>query len=127
MNTVIIGLGSNINPGTNIEKARALLGEKFRILAESQFIKTKPLGPLKQPNFLNGAVLAVTPLDYDALRAKLKEIEKKMGRIVQIKNFGPRTIDLDILVWNNKVVDPDLYERDFLRKSVLQLIPELKF
>ncbi|OGX24385.1 MAG: 2-amino-4-hydroxy-6-hydroxymethyldihydropteridine diphosphokinase [Omnitrophica WOR_2 bacterium RIFCSPHIGHO2_01_FULL_48_9] len=125
MNTVIIGLGSNIQPHANIEKARTILAQNFKVLAESIFVKTKPLGPESQPDFINGAVLLATNLDYDALRAELKDIEKSLGRDLQVKRFGPRTIDLDILVWNNKVIDPDFYERDFLKQSVLELIPDL--
>jgi len=49
-----------------------------------------------------------------------------MGRDRSLPKFGPRTIDLDILIWNKKVVDEDYYKRDFLRKGVEEIIPDLK-
>ena len=135
MNTAVIGLGSNINPQDNIRKAWTFLSAKFTILAESKLIRTKPVGFPDQEDFINGTVLIETPLDCSQLKTALQEIEETLGRrkpsssgshTADLKTtFGPRTIDLDILVWNNQVVDQDFYSRDFLQKLVLSLLPDL--
>ena len=125
MNTVVIGLGSNIDPHRNIHKARAILSQRFHILAASSFVKTKPVGFADQADFINGAVLIETYLDCHQLRAMVKAIELEMGRVKTANKFGPRVIDLDILVFNREIVDPDCYQRDFLKKSVLELMPDM--
>ena len=122
IHTAIIGLGSNINPRQNIIKAKTRLAKDCKILAESRFVTTKPIGKKNQADFLNGAILLETNQSKDKLRVYLKNIEVSLGRKRTNKNFGPRTIDLDILAWNNKVVSRDFYERDFVRDSVLELM-----
>src|SRR5262245_20398342 len=97
-NTAIIGLGSNIDPQKNILAARKLLAQEFRILKESSFIRTKPIGYTEQDDFINGSVYLETSLDRPALKQKLKDLEGKLGREVSSIKFGPRTIDLDIIV-----------------------------
>lgn len=127
MNKVIIGLGSNIEPEKNIENARATLKENFQILGESKFIQTKPVGLVDQADFINGAVLINTGLKMDELESKLKKLEKNLGRIETDVKFGPRSIDLDIVTWNREIIDQDFYTRDFLKNSVLELIPDLEY
>ena len=126
-NTAVIGLGSNINPHANIPEAKQLISQKYKLLAESQFIVTKPIGADQQPDFINGALLIETTSDIESLKKDLKQIEDALGRKREANKFAPRTIDLDIVVWNNKVVDQDFYHRDFLKQSTLQLIPHLKY
>ncbi len=76
-----------------------------------------------QPDFTNGAVSIITHLDKDQLKKILKRIEDDLGRDRSLPAFGPRTMDLDIVVWNNKIVDDDYHTRDFLRNSVDYLWP----
>lgn len=121
MNKAIIGIGSNINPEENISKMLVLLEEYVTIEKVSSFIKTKPIGEMNQADFTNGAVLISTELEMDALNIILKQIEDRLGRDRTIQKFGPRTIDLDIVVWNGEIVDNDYYTRDFLQKSVDEL------
>jgi 2-amino-4-hydroxy-6-hydroxymethyldihydropteridine diphosphokinase len=127
MNQAVIGLGSNIDPHKNIQKAKDILNRKFRIIAESEFKITKPIGDIQQPDFLNGTVFIETEFTTDALKAGLREIESTMGRNRAKDRFGPRTIDLDIVVWNNQVFDQDFYNREYLKRSVLELIPDLEY
>jgi len=127
MNTVIIGLGSNIDPEKNIEKAKHIINDLFTLQAESKFIRTKPVGYLEQDDFINGAVLIKTDLNADQLKLNLKQVEETLGRQAPSIKFGPRTIDLDIVIFNNEVTDKDFYERDFLKNSVLELLPNLKY
>ncbi len=122
MNTGIIGIGSNIDADNNIPKMLAILESHVEIIKVSSLIKTKPIGITDQPDFTNGAVKISTYLDEDSLILLLKQIEDDMGRNRSEQKFGPRNIDLDLAVWNGKIVDPDYFERDFLRTSVDELM-----
>jgi 2-amino-4-hydroxy-6-hydroxymethyldihydropteridine diphosphokinase len=127
MNKAIVGLGSNIEPEQNIQEARKILTKQYRVLTESRFEVTQPIGSMDQPDFINGAVLLETALNVEELRIALKQIELDLGRDVQHGKGGPRTIDLDIIVWNDKIIDQDFYNRGFLRKSVLEILPDLSY
>ena len=127
MNQAIIAVGSNIDPDTNIAKAREILARDFEVVAETDFVSTKPVGYTQQPYFLNGAVLVRTDLKLEPLPRHLKRIEDTLGRRRGVLTFGPRTVDLDIVVWNGKLLDPDFYEREYLKKAVLELDPGLRY
>lgn len=127
MNRAVIGLGSNIDPTQNIKKARALLKEHFHVLRESSFVQTKPFGYTQQADFINGCVYIETDLDEIKIKVKLKSLEKELGREVSPIKYGPRSIDMDIVVFNQRVVDRDFYQRDFLKRAVLELLPQLKY
>lgn len=127
MNQAIIGLGSNIDPQENIQKAKEIMDQEFNVLGESDFVATKPVGCPPQPDFINGAILLETQLSLEQLKDKLNNIEIILGRAKQSNKFEPRAIDLDIIVYNGKVLDKDFYEREFLKISVLQLLPGLKY
>ena len=125
MNTVAIGVGSNIEPFENIKKAKELISSDHSLIKSSKFVKTKPIGYSNQNDFINGVFLVETNLSKSGLTYYLKEIENKLGRIRTHNKYGPRTIDLDILIWNGKIVDLDCYEIDFLKKSLNELGYEL--
>jgi len=127
MNHIIIGLGSNINPDQNIQQAREALAEKYHVLAESCFKLTKSVGKIEQADFINGSVLIKTDLTIEQLKKELDAIEKTMGRDRSHDRQGPRTIDLDIVVWNDNIIDQDFYNRNYLKESVLELVPDLKY
>jgi len=118
INNVIIGIGSNIDAERNINEMLQILAKKVDIVKVSSFIKTKPIGIENQPDFSNGAVKIKTVLNQEDLTKLLKAIENEMGRDRSALKFGPRIIDLDIVVWNSEIVDDDYYTRDFLQKSV---------
>jgi 2-amino-4-hydroxy-6-hydroxymethyldihydropteridine diphosphokinase len=121
MNDCIIGIGSNIEADTNIAEMLRLLANDVKIVQVSQMAKTKPIGIAEQSDYTNGAVRILTEMDRQTLTLFLKKIEDQMGRDRTTGKFGPRNIDLDILVWNNEIVDPDYYTRDFLRNSASEL------
>lgn len=127
MNQAVISLGSNINPEENIKKTKGILVQKFKPLKESAFISTKPVGNAAQPDFINGSVLIETPLNLESLQTELKKIETSLGREKTQDKFGPRTIDLDVVVFNRKIIDPDFYSRGYLKQAVLELLPGLEF
>jgi 2-amino-4-hydroxy-6-hydroxymethyldihydropteridine diphosphokinase len=122
MNRVIIGLGSNILPEENIGKALEELGNIITIVKTTVLLRTKPVGIIDQPDFLNGALLAETNLDKESLEVFLKSMEDRLGRDRTLPKFGPRTIDLDIIVWNGEILDKDYYTRDYLRELTDELM-----
>jgi 2-amino-4-hydroxy-6-hydroxymethyldihydropteridine diphosphokinase len=126
MNNCIIGIGSNLEAEINIPQALKILAVDVEIVQVSQMLKTKPIGIIDQPDFTNGAVRILTDMDFETLSDYLKQLEDRMGRDRTQQKFGPRNIDLDILIWNNVVVDADYYTRDFLRKSATELGFETK-
>ncbi|MFA9408419.1 MAG: 2-amino-4-hydroxy-6-hydroxymethyldihydropteridine diphosphokinase [Candidatus Dadabacteria bacterium] len=126
LNKVVIGVGSNIDPETNINQAKEVIAKAHNLKKVSSFIETEPIGCENQTNFLNGALLIETEMDTPTLKAWLKNLEKELGRIKSENKNGPRTVDLDIIVWNGEVVDNEVYEREFLINSINELLPELK-
>ena len=126
INRAVIGVGSNIEPEVHVPRARERIAERHRIVAESPLVETSPVGCVHQPDFTNGALLLETRVDRQRLRADLKAIEALLGRQPGENRDGPRTIDLDIVVWNGEVIDQDLYTRAYLREAVLAVWPDLK-
>ena len=121
MNDCIIGIGSNIDAEWNIREMLRLLAAKVEIVQVSQMVQTKPIGITEQADYTNGAVRIRTEMSLETLSLYLKMLEDQMGRDRSQKKFGPRNIDLDILIWNNAIVDPDYFTRDFLRNSATEL------
>jgi 2-amino-4-hydroxy-6-hydroxymethyldihydropteridine diphosphokinase len=125
MNQVVIGLGSNIDPERNLAAALRRIALAHRELARSRLVETEPIGIREQPKFQNGAVLIETDFDRPALADWLRDLETELGRTRDGHKYGPRTIDLDILVFNGKVVHRDFHEREFVRDCVLEVLPGL--
>lgn len=121
MNDCIIGIGSNIEAGYHIPEMLRLLAADVHILQVSQMVQTKPIGITEQPDYTNGAVRIQTEMELEELSSYLKQLEDVMGRDRTQRKYGPRNIDLDILIWNNEIVDPDYFTREFLRKSAEEL------
>ena len=125
-NKVVIALGSNIEPEENLELAVVELKSRFKVSKRSRWVRTKPIGILDQPDFYNGVLIMVTELGMESLKQELKSVEDLMGRDRSKPKFGPRIIDLDILIWNGNVIDKDYYDRDFLRKGVEEILPDFE-
>ncbi len=121
MNTCIVSVGYNIDPEKNISRAVEILLHELRVIQISEWLRTAPVGIINQADFLNGAVKIETLMEIEQLRLCLKRIEDRLGRDRSQPKFGPRCIDLDILIWNGEIVDKDYYTRDFLRKSAAEL------
>ena len=114
----IIGIGSNINPEQNIAVALFFLRQEQEFVAVSSLIKTSPIGITDQPDFLNGAAKVFTEIELTDFKSYLKGVEDRLKRDRTAPKFGPRTIDLDIVIWDGEIIDPDYYSRDFLKKAV---------
>ena len=106
MTRVFIALGSNINPEYNIREAVRRLASRCRLLAVSPVYETAPVGKTDQPNFLNAAALIETDLTAAELKTQvLQVIEQELGRVRTEDKNAPRTIDLDIAVFGDQVLD----------------------
>jgi 2-amino-4-hydroxy-6-hydroxymethyldihydropteridine diphosphokinase len=131
---VYIGIGSNLGDReVNCLKALELLAEYgIKVDRTSSMYETEPWGVKGQPRFINMAVQAETNLDPRKLLNVLKEIEKQMKRVPSEK-YGPRLIDLDILLYDNLVLDepdlkiphPHMHERDFVMRPLREIAPEV--
>ncbi len=99
----------------------------------SSFRETDPVGYLDQPRFLNAAAALETGLEPRALLDRLLEVERELGRTRDGPRFGPRTIDLDLLLYGDRVIDepglvvphPRLAERRFVLEPLAELDPDL--
>lgn len=114
----IIGIGSNIHPEENIAEALKILKQENEVSKVSGFSKTSPIGITNQADFLNGAVKVITDKGKDDFRNYLKSVEDLLKRDRSAPKYGPRSIDLDIVVWDGQIIDEDYYLRDFLKKAV---------
>jgi 2-amino-4-hydroxy-6-hydroxymethyldihydropteridine diphosphokinase len=131
-----VGLGSNLGDreGT-IGRAVELLGEDpaIEVLAVSSLRETDPVGYLAQPRFLNGACAIGTSLPPRQLLERLLAVEKSLGRTREGPHWGPRTIDLDLLLYGDETVNepdlvvphPELAHRAFVLEPLVELDPEL--
>ena len=131
-NTAYVGVGSNQGRSREtIERAVALLGEheSIRVVAVSTLRETDPVGYLDQPLFLNGAVRLETVLAPRELLAVLLAVEQSLGRVRTGPRFGPRGIDLDLLLYGDAAVDEPgltvpharLHERRFALEPLHEL------
>ena len=126
MHQAYVMLGSNIDPVENTRRALALLAEWVRLLAVSNCWETGSVG-YDGPNFINVAVLAETALDREDLKTQvLASIEKQLGRVRSANKNAPRTIDLDIVVFDGQVVDQNLWERAHVAAPMAELLPDLR-
>jgi 2-amino-4-hydroxy-6-hydroxymethyldihydropteridine diphosphokinase len=132
MNIAYIAFGTNVgNREENINVALKMMEDRgLKIIKTSKIYVTEPYGYKDQPEFLNGAVVVETSLSCRELLNVLLNIEKDMGRVRHFK-WGPRNIDLDIIFYNDEVIDepdlkvphPDMQNRDFVLKPLCDLNP----
>jgi 2-amino-4-hydroxy-6-hydroxymethyldihydropteridine diphosphokinase len=133
-----VGLGSNLdNPREQIRRALDLLRAEagVELVAVSRLRETDPVGYERQPRFLNGAAELRTELSARELLGRLLAIERRLGRVRGTgPRFGPRTIDLDLLLYGDDVLHepglvvphPRLHERRFALEPLAELDPALE-
>lgn len=130
---VLIAVGSNVDPKSNIPKALDLLNERCRIMAVSAFYRTPAIARDGQSDFLNGACRCVGGVAPRVLKFEvLRVIEAEIGRIRTADSHSPREIDLDIGLMGDLVVaeyglsipDPDIETRAFLAVPFAEIAPE---
>lgn len=131
---VFIGLGSNVNPERNLVAALDRLCDALEVRAVSTVYRTKPLERPEQDDFLNAVVAAATSLPPRALKFDvLRRIESELGRVRSDDAHAPRTIDLDLVLYGNRIMDeadlqlpdPDIWERPFIAEPLRELAPSL--
>ncbi|MDJ1653306.1 2-amino-4-hydroxy-6-hydroxymethyldihydropteridine diphosphokinase [Raoultella ornithinolytica] len=138
MTLAFIALGSNLAaPLEQVNAAVAALAEipNSRIVAVSSFYRTPPLGPQDQPDYLNAAVALETGLTAEALLDNTQRIELQQGRERKAERWGPRTLDLDIMLFGEQVIDSerltvphyDMKNRGFMLWPLFEIAPELHF
>ncbi len=136
MTRAYVGLGANLGDReamlrSAVEQLRAEPG--VRVTAVSTFLDTAPVGIVDQPRFLNAAAAVETDLGARELLDGLLGIERRLGRNRAGPRFGPRTIDLDLLLYGDEQIDepglqvphPRLHERLFALEPLAELDPDL--
>ena len=136
MSRAFVGLGANLGDReTTIRRALELLSREPRVevVAVSTLRETDPVGVVDQPRFLNGAAELRTALRPRELLDRLLAVERALGRTRDGPRFGPRTIDLDLLLYDDERVErpglevphPRLHERRFALEPLAELDPDL--
>jgi 2-amino-4-hydroxy-6-hydroxymethyldihydropteridine diphosphokinase len=128
----VIALGSNLgNRELYIDSAVAELAKVIEITHLSTNHETDPVGGPEQPKYLNAIAIAETELDPRELLIVMLEIENKLGRKREV-HWGPRTIDLDLIVFGDEIIDsetlvlphPRAHERKFVLEPWLEIEPD---
>jgi len=125
MKKAVISVGSNISPQGNIKAAERLLREEQVLLKSSAFTLTAPVPPAFGADYLNGAFLIETALEIKALEIYLKDVEDRLGRVRSKNRYAPRTMDLDIIIYDGRIVDEDYFSYAFVKNAVDELLPDL--
>jgi len=134
--TVYVGLGSNLNnPIDQIKKALQALDTlpATHLKTHSTLYRSAPLGPKNQPDYINAVAILSTHLPPPTLLEKMQLIENKQGRVRYGERWGPRTLDLDMLLYDNQQTQqpyltlphPGLYERAFVLYPLYECAPDL--
>ena len=130
-----IGLGSNLdNPQGHVRQALEELKKlpQSQLLSASKLYLSKPVGPQDQDDFINAVVILATTLEPLALLDELQAIERQHQRVRE-RHWGPRTLDLDLLLFGNQSIQhprltvphAELSQRDFVIGPLLELCPDL--
>lgn len=135
MSRAFVALGGNVDgPAARL---LAVMGEfdslpHTRLVRASSLYRTAPVGYADQPDFVNAAVLLETALTPDVLMAELQAMETRHGRVRRLRN-GPRTLDLDLLLYDGLILDDDpvlilphprLHLRSFVLTPLVEIEPE---
>ena len=134
MARAFVSIGSNIDPETNVKNALLRLAKEVGIRAISTVYLTEPIGPPGQPPFYNCVIEIKTDLPPGELKHRiLRRIEKELGRKRGSDKFDARTIDLDLILYDDLVIteedlilpDPDIVRRPYLAIALHELAPGL--
>lgn len=137
MERIYIGLGSNLaEPVQQLRSALAALAAlpHTQLLASSSLYASDPLGPADQPRYVNAVAMLDSTLQPHALLDALQRIEQEQGRTRKAERWGPRTLDLDILLFGNRILDDarlqvphyHMHARPFVLYPLAELAPELR-
>lgn len=132
-----VGLGSNLQgPVAQVQQALASLGRLpgTQVIAHSRLYSSAPMGPQDQPDYVNAVAALDTELAPHALLDALQDLEARQGRQRGPQRWGPRTLDLDLLLYADwqladarlSVPHPGLHERNFVLYPLYELAPDLE-
>jgi 2-amino-4-hydroxy-6-hydroxymethyldihydropteridine diphosphokinase len=132
-----VGIGSNLDrPADQVQRALAALPQlpQTRLVLQSSLYGSKPLGPEPQPDFVNAVAALLTQLEAAAFFGALRALEAALGREPPRVRWGPRRIDLDLLLFDSERLDspeltlphPGIVQRNFVLYPLLEVAPELK-
>ena len=132
-----IGVGSNLeDPRAQVLAAFGRLKQlpRSRLVSTSRLYRSRPFGPVAQPDFVNAVAGVLTQLDPPALLKELRAIEVSMGRPERHEHWGPRIIDLDLLAWGCErrsdarltLPHPGIVERNFVLYPLAEIAPDLE-
>ena len=132
-----VGLGSNLGSREALLRAAVVAIDRLprtRVTGCSSFFQSRPMGPVSQPLFLNAVTRIRTRLSPIDLLEELQKIERRFGRVRKKQRWGPRTLDLDILVLDDIVVDqrnlvvphPGIHARSFVLYPLMEIAPALR-
>jgi 2-amino-4-hydroxy-6-hydroxymethyldihydropteridine diphosphokinase len=133
MAEIFVGLGANLGePADNLRTAVHRLGRAMDVRLVSSLYRSEPVGVRAQPDFLNAVVGGTTTLDPGALVALFLEIEREAGRVRTVP-MGPRTLDLDLLLYDDlvtvdpavEVPHPRMVERRFVLEPLAEIAPDV--
>ncbi|MFQ5945307.1 MAG: 2-amino-4-hydroxy-6-hydroxymethyldihydropteridine diphosphokinase [Anaerolineae bacterium] len=128
-----LSLGSNIDKEHNLARAVELLVERVSVASVSSVYETQPVGTTPQESFLNAAVLVETTMSPDDLKTQvLSPIEQELGRVRTADRYGPRSIDVDIVLFDGEEIrtplqvipDPEIALRPHLAVPLAELAPD---
>jgi 2-amino-4-hydroxy-6-hydroxymethyldihydropteridine diphosphokinase len=123
LNRSLIGLGSNLNPEENIKEALSLLGDLVAIRKISAVYQSPAVGSTG-PDYLNSAALIETDLPLELLQKNvLSSIENQLKRVRSSNKYMDRTIDLDVLIFNQTVLDPELWTQAHVAVPAADIFP----
>jgi 2-amino-4-hydroxy-6-hydroxymethyldihydropteridine diphosphokinase len=133
MARAFVGVGSNIDPAENVKKALLLLAQEMRVAGVSTVYETEPEGRHEQPRYCNCVVEIDTEAPPAELKRALREIEERLGRVRTADRYASRTIDLDVLAYDELTLqtpdltlpDPDIATRAYLAAGLAELAPAL--
>jgi 2-amino-4-hydroxy-6-hydroxymethyldihydropteridine diphosphokinase len=123
---VYLALGSNIDPETNLPQAIENLNLVFGVVAQSSIWQTPAVG-FEGEDFLNAVVLIHTPISANTLKIEvLRPIEALLGRVRKEEKFALRTIDIDILLHKDELIDEELWTQPHLAVPLAEIYPDYK-
>ena len=123
---VVILLGSNIRPEVYLPRGMHRLRRLLPVQAVSSVWQSSPVGTTQGEDFLNAAVKVWSPWGLDELKTRLRALEAALGRVRTADKFAPRTLDLDIVVWDGRVIDDDVWRYAHAAVPVAEVWPDLR-
>lgn len=137
MTLAFVAIGANLNdPQDQVRRAIAALGALpgTTLLGSSSLYGSKPMGPQDQPDYINAVAQLATTLAPLTLLDELQRIEREQGRVRKDERWGPRTLDLDLLLFGDQIIESPrltvphygMKQREFVLLPLYEIVPDLR-